>query len=115
MPHRLAAAELGRPQRRRAPQRRRLALQSVSQCLVDRDLRLIKLLWPPFDSAPWDPGYIRGYVPGVRENGGQYTHAAVWVAMAWATLGRPAEAWQLFDLLNPIRHADSAGARPSTR
>lgn len=91
-----------------APERARLALQSVSECLVDRELRVIKLLRPPFDSAPLDPGYIRGYVPGVRENGGQYTHAAVWVAMAWATLQRPEEAWELFNLLNPIRHADTA-------
>ncbi|MHB8898239.1 MAG: GH36-type glycosyl hydrolase domain-containing protein [Thermoguttaceae bacterium] len=91
-----------------APDRAQLALQSVSDGLVDRDLRLIKLLHPPFDSAPLDPGYIRGYVPGVRENGGQYTHAAIWVAMAWTTLQRPEEAWDLFNLLNPIRHADTA-------
>ncbi len=82
-------------------------MQSVSKHLVDRNLGVIKLFDPPFDSAPWDPGYIKGYIPGVRENGGQYTHAAVWTAMAWAALQRPDEAWDYFTLLNPIRHADT--------
>jgi cellobiose phosphorylase len=62
---------------------------------------------PPFDGTEMDPGYIRGYVPGVRENGGQYTHAATWAAMAVARPGKAREAWRLFSLLNPIRHADS--------
>jgi len=87
------------------PERGVQAMQSVSKHLVDRKLGVIKLFDPPFDSAPWDPGYIKGYIPGVRENGGQYTHAAVWTAMAWATLQRPDEAWDCFTLLNPIRHA----------
>ncbi|MFH1477295.1 MAG: glucoamylase family protein [Verrucomicrobiota bacterium] len=87
------------------PARSVRAMQSVSEHLMDRNLGVIKLLAPPFDSAPWDPGYIKGYIPGVRENGGQYTHAAIWTAMAWAALQRPDEAWECFDLLNPIRHA----------
>ncbi|OGV72087.1 MAG: hypothetical protein A3K19_08335 [Lentisphaerae bacterium RIFOXYB12_FULL_65_16] len=90
------------------PERAAQAMRSVSEHLVDRDHRLIKLLDPPFDVEPWDPGYIKGYVPGVRENGGQYTHAAVWVAMAWARLGKPHEAWECFNLLNPVRHGDTA-------
>jgi cyclic beta-1,2-glucan synthetase len=59
-----------------------------------------------------DPGYVKGYVPGVRENGGQYTHAAIWAAMAFAAVGDVARAWQLFKMLNPIRHGDS---RPRSR
>ncbi|MCG2660903.1 MAG: cyclic beta 1-2 glucan synthetase, partial [Kiritimatiellae bacterium] len=90
-----------------SPERGIQAMQSVSKHLVDRDLGVIKLFDPPFDSAPWDPGYIKGYIPGVRENGGQYTQAAVWTAMAWATLQRPDEPWECFTLLNPIRHANT--------
>jgi len=89
------------------PERGVQAMQSVSEHLVDRNLAVIKLIAPSFDSAPWDPGYIKGYIPGVRENGGQYTHAAIWAAMAWATLQRPDEAWDCFTLLNPIRHTDT--------
>lgn len=91
------------------PERGMEAMQSVSKYLVDRNLGVIKLFDPPFDTAPLDPGYIKGYIPGVRENGGQYTHAAVWTAMAWAALQRPDEAWDYFTLLNPIRHADTPG------
>lgn len=89
------------------PARARAAMQSVREHLVDPQLRLIRLFDPPFDAAPWDPGYIKGYVPGVRENGGQYTHAAVWVAMAFAALGQGDVAWDLFQYLNPIRHGDT--------
>ncbi len=81
------------------------AMQSVSEHLVDKGLAVIKVLDPPFDTAPWDPGYIKGYIPGVRENGGQYTHAAVWTAMAWAALGRSGEAWDYLKMLNPILHS----------
>jgi len=63
------------------------------------------LLHPPFDRSSQDPGYIRGYPPGVRENGGQYTHAAVWIVMALARLGSGDEAGELFHLLNPVNHA----------
>jgi cyclic beta-1,2-glucan synthetase len=66
------------------------------------------LLDPPFDRSDLHPGYIKGYVPGVRENGGQYTHAAVWTTMAYALLGDHERAWELAGLLNPINHGDTA-------
>jgi cyclic beta-1,2-glucan synthetase len=68
----------------------------------------VLLLTPPFDSTPQDPGYIKGYVPGIRENGGQYTHAAVWTILALARLGRGDEAMELFDIVNPINHTRTA-------
>jgi cyclic beta-1,2-glucan synthetase len=80
------------------------AMDSVRMQLVRRDAGVIQLLTPPFDQAPMDPGYIRGYVPGVRENGGQYTHAALWTVMAIAHLGSGDEAVELFHMLNPINH-----------
>ena len=89
------------------PARARTALQAVRERLVDSKHRLVRLFDPPFDSAPWDPGYIKGYVPGVRENGGQYTHAAVWVAMAFAALRQGDVAWEIFQHLNPVRHGDT--------
>jgi cyclic beta-1,2-glucan glucanotransferase len=84
------------------------ALDSVRAHLVRRDARVILLLTPPFDTSPLDPGYIMGYVPGVRENGGQYTHAALWVVMAVTRLGSGDEAVELFHLLNPINHSRTA-------
>jgi cellobiose phosphorylase len=75
---------------------------------VHRDDSLIQLLAPPFDKSKLDPGYIRGYVPGVRQNGGQYTHAAVWAAMAFAELGDSKRAWELMNMINPVNHAQSA-------
>ncbi|MBC8073262.1 MAG: cyclic beta 1-2 glucan synthetase, partial [Deltaproteobacteria bacterium] len=92
------------------PARTQQALASLDQRLVRRDIGVVQLLDPPFDTAPADPGYIKGYVPGVRENGGQYTHAAVWTAMAFASVGDSAKAWEIFDLINPVRHGDSAEA-----
>ncbi|MEO8207344.1 MAG: cyclic beta 1-2 glucan synthetase, partial [Chthoniobacterales bacterium] len=86
------------------PSRARKAMQSVDQRLVRRDVGLIQLFDPPFDKSPLNPGYIKGYIPGVRENGGQYTHAAIWTAMAFALLGEDERAWELFTLLNPIHH-----------
>ena len=86
-------------------------MNSANERLVDNNLRMVRLFTPPFDHASWpggDPGYIKGYVPGVRENGGQYTHAAIWYAMAAAAMGNTQQAWQLFALLNPIRHGDTA-------
>jgi len=71
---------------------------------------LIQLLDPPFDKSAMNPGYIKGYVPGVRENGGQYTHAAVWAAMAFAALGDSRRAWELLALINPANHALNAKA-----
>ena len=89
------------------PQRAQQALEAALERLVDPQAAMINLFEPPFNGTEMDPGYIRGYVPGVRENGGQYTHAAVWAVMAVARLGKAQEAWRLFSLLNPIRHADS--------
>ena len=86
------------------PLRARQAMGAVDSLLVDRDAGLIKLLDPPFDTSAMDPGYIKGYVPGIRENGGQYTHAAVWTAMAFAMMGETEHAWELFSMLNPIHH-----------
>ncbi len=86
------------------------AISQVDAQLVSRELRLIKLFDPPFDTSHMDPGYIKGYVPGVRENGGQYTHAAVWAIMAFAAAGQADKAWELLQLINPARHGDSAAA-----
>ena len=92
------------------PQRARMAMDAVDRHLVHRDTALIQLLDPPFDRSEPNPGYIQGYVRGVRENGGQYTHAAVWVPMAFAVLGDATRAWELFTLLNPLNHAQSPAA-----
>ncbi|UHD19009.1 cyclic beta 1-2 glucan synthetase [Thiocapsa bogorovii] len=89
------------------PARTHQAMNSLDARLVRRDAGLIQLLDPPFDQSTLDPGYIKGYVPGVRENGGQYTHAAIWAAMAFAQLGDRTRAWELFDIINPINHARS--------
>jgi cyclic beta-1,2-glucan synthetase len=84
------------------PARAAQAMQSVRERLVDTDHRIIKLLTPPFDRTEKNPGYIKGYPPGIRENGGQYTHAASWVIIAAALMGRGTEAVELFELINPI-------------
>lgn len=84
------------------------AMMSVDKYLINRDKGLLQLLEPPFDSADMDPGYIKGYVPGVRENGGQYTHAAVWMVMAFAKLGDTFHTWELLNMINPINHGTSA-------
>ena len=89
-------------------ERTRMAMRAVDQHLVRRDWRLIQLLDPPFDKSELNPGYIKGYLPGVRENGGQYTHGAIWAAMAFAQLGDNQRAWELFALINPVNHAESA-------
>jgi cellobiose phosphorylase len=86
------------------PERSKEAMEEVNRRLVDWDDSLIKLLEPPFDKSDSDPGYIKGYIPGVRENGGQYTHAAIWVIMAFAALGDSVRAWKLLDLINPVNH-----------
>jgi cellobiose phosphorylase len=81
------------------------AMDAVRVQLVRRDAGVIQLLAPPFDQSPLDPGYIKGYLPGVRENGGQYTQAALWTVMAIAHLGHGDEAVELFHMLNPINHS----------
>ncbi|MFL5629738.1 MAG: GH36-type glycosyl hydrolase domain-containing protein [Gemmatimonadaceae bacterium] len=89
------------------PDRTKVAMQSLNKYLVREDARLIMLLTPPFDKTTHDPGYIQGYLPGVRENGAQYTHAALWVVLATALQGDGARAFELFQMLNPITHADT--------
>jgi cyclic beta-1,2-glucan synthetase len=84
------------------PGRARTALCAAENLLVREQDRLVLLLWPPFDSTLHDPGYIRAYPPGVRENGGQYTHAATWLGWAWVALGEGDRAARIFRLLNPI-------------
>lgn len=92
------------------PQRARQAMRAVDERLVHREKKLIQLFDPPFDRSDLHPGYIKGYVPGVRENGGQYTHAAIWTVMAFALLGDNDRAWELVTLLNPINHAATPAA-----
>ena len=87
------------------PERARRAMAAVEAHLVDRELGLIRLFTPAFDRTEHNPGYIKGYVPGVRENGGQYTHAAIWAIWAWAQLGDGARAAELLRLISPVRHA----------
>ena len=88
------------------------AMHSLEERLVRKDLKLIQLLDPPFDSKGLNPGYIKGYVPGVRENGGQYTHSAIWTLMAFAALGQREKVWELLEMIHPISHArDDASIR----
>ncbi len=86
------------------------AMDAVRAFLVARGPQLLLLLTPPFDRSAQDPGYIKGYPPGIRENGGQYTHAGVWIVMALARLGSGDEAAELFHLLNPVNHARTLNA-----
>ena len=86
------------------PERAKKAMASLYRYLVSVPDKLIKLLDPPFDKSTPNPGYIKGYVPGIRENGGQYTHGAIWAAMAFAKSGEKELAWQLLNILNPINH-----------
>jgi cyclic beta-1,2-glucan synthetase len=83
------------------------AMAAVDQYLIRRGDGLVILFTPPFDKGKLDPGYIKGYVPGVRENGGQYTHAALWTLIAFAMLGDGDRAGELFSLLNPVNHAST--------
>jgi cellobiose phosphorylase len=83
-------------------------MAAVEDRLVRDADQMILLFSPPFDRGSLEPGYIKGYVPGIRENGGQYTHAATWVVLATALLGRGERALELFALLNPVRHATTA-------
>ncbi|MDH3461947.1 MAG: cyclic beta 1-2 glucan synthetase, partial [Burkholderiaceae bacterium] len=92
------------------PARARLAMDALEARLVRPESGLIQLLDPPFDVALPNPGYISGYVPGVRENGGQYTHGAIWATMAFAALGERERAWALLNMINPVNRAkDAAG------
>ena len=87
--------------------RARIAMESLNNRLVRKQYSLVQLLDPPFDKSDLNPGYIKGYVPGVRENGGQYTHAAIWAAMAFSKLGDSKKAWEILNMINPINHAKS--------
>ncbi|HEX7619789.1 MAG TPA: glucoamylase family protein [Anaerolineales bacterium] len=89
------------------PKKSTAAMESVNRLLVKQAEQMVLLFTPPFDKTGSDPGYIKGYLPGVRENGGQYTHAAVWSAWAFAALGQGDRAGELFHLLNPTSHADT--------
>ena len=89
------------------PARARRAMAAVDQLLIRRDDGLALLFTPPFERTPLDPGYIKGYPPGVRENGGQYTHAAAWSVIAFAALGEGDKAAALFSLVNPINHTST--------
>ena len=91
-------------------ERSRTAMEALDKRLVRRDHKLVQLLDPPFDKSNLNPGYIKGYVPGVRENGGQYTHAAIWAAMAFAALGDGSRAWELLSIINPVNHTSSPEA-----
>jgi cellobiose phosphorylase len=91
------------------PERARQAMQAVDERLIRRDAGLIQLFDPPFDKSALNPGYIKGYIPGVRENGGQYTHGAIWTVMAFAKMGETERAWDLLSMLNPIHHSASPG------
>src|SRR5439155_564918 len=92
------------------PARAAQAIDAVERELVDEHAGLVRLLTPPFDRTAHDPGYIKGYVPGVRENGGQYTHAALWVVGALAALGRRERAAALLQMLGPVHHTRTAEA-----
>ncbi|MEP6646604.1 MAG: glucoamylase family protein [Saprospiraceae bacterium] len=82
-------------------------MQEANNLLVRNKERIIQLFDPPFDKSDLNPGYIKGYVPGVRENGGQYTHAAVWMIMAFAVLGDRKRTWELLQMINPINHGNT--------
>ncbi|WP_438563155.1 GH36-type glycosyl hydrolase domain-containing protein, partial [Clostridium sp.] len=88
-------------------ERRKKSMESVEKYLIDKDNSLIKLLYPPFGKDDLEPGYIKGYVEGVRENGGQYTHGAVWTVLAYSLLGENEKAYGLFNMLNPITHGNT--------
>ena len=93
------------------PVRSRTAMDAATHRLVDDDLQIVRLFTPPFSETEKDPGYIKSYPPGVRENGGQYTHAATWFVIALAEMGRADEAYRVFRMLNPVNHAaDEAAA-----
>ena len=90
-------------------ERTQRAMQAVDDQLVRATDRMVLLFTPPFDKTSHDPGYIKGYLPGIRENGGQYTHAALWVVLAQTLMGRGTRAVELFDMLNPVLHSSTPG------
>lgn len=87
--------------------RSKIAMQALEDYLIDMDKGIIRLLTPPFRDGDQEPGYIKGYLPGIRENGGQYTHAATWVIQAFAKMNQGEKAWKLYNLINPINHSEN--------
>lgn len=83
----------------------KIAMNSLEKYLVKENNKMVLLLTPPFNNSQLEPGYIKGYIPGVRENGGQYTHAATWVILAMVRLGEKDKAWKIFNMINPVNHA----------
>ncbi|MGG7517936.1 GH36-type glycosyl hydrolase domain-containing protein [Allorhizobium undicola] len=92
------------------PDRQHKAMDAVEKRLIDDEAGIVRLFTPAFEKSRQDPGYIKSYPPGVRENGGQYTHAAIWTGLALARLGRTDKAWKVFSMLNPVHHAETAEA-----
>ncbi|TIR83130.1 MAG: protein ndvB, partial [Mesorhizobium sp.] len=92
------------------PARSTTAMEQATKMLVDDKHKIVKLFTPPFSNSDKDPGYIKSYPPGVRENGGQYTHAATWFVIALAEMGRTDEAYRCFSMLNPVNHASDEAA-----
>ena len=88
-------------------EKRKQALESAYELLVDKEHRILKLLTPPFNSSDLQPGYIKGYLPGIRENGGQYTHAAIWLVMAFAMQQDAERAYELLRYVNPLLHGNT--------
>ncbi|WP_375649718.1 GH36-type glycosyl hydrolase domain-containing protein, partial [Bartonella sp. MU70NMGDW] len=84
--------------------RQKQAMASMLEHLWDKKAGIIRLFWPPFDKSTLEPGYIKGYPPGIRENGGQYTHGAIWSILALAEMGEADKAYSLFSMINPITH-----------
>jgi cyclic beta-1,2-glucan synthetase len=97
------------------PARSKTAMEQATRQLVDEDLKIVKLFTPPFSRTDQNPGYIKSYPPGVRENGGQYTHAATWFVIALAEMGRFDEAYRSFSMLNPVNHAPDEAAAEQYR
>lgn len=97
------------------PERAKQGMDAVIEKLIDEQAGIIRLFTPAFANTPQDPGYIKSYPPGVRENGGQYTHAAIWVVLALAAQGRNEDAWKAFQILNPVNHALNADAAEQYR
>lgn len=82
-----------------------IAMENMEKYLIDKENNLVKLLTPPFENKEFKPGYIASYAPGMRENGGQYTHAAIWGAIAETILNKPEEAMEIYKMINPIEHS----------
>lgn len=88
-------------------ERVKVAMNSLEKYLIKEDKGMVMLLTPPFDKSILNPGYIKGYVPGVRENGGQYTHSVAWVILALIKMGQCNKAWKIYNMINPINHTKS--------